>query len=471
MSGIRVINVGLGTFLPALLDHDIPVLDVDFTVPGSGDERTLQLLKETLPYYGQVRAANERAVAALVMGQAQAVRVLPARAVLPDLEDRVILHAGPPLTWERACGPVRGAVMGAVMYEGWATTPEEAAGLVARGHVRLSPCHHHGAVGPMAGVISPSMPVWVVEDQDGRRASATLNEGLGKVLRFGAYSPEVLARLRWIQDVLGPAIDRGLVERKGIDVKSILSRALHMGDEGHNRNVAATSLLVRQLAPALAATSAGTVLGEVLAFLAGNDHFFLNLSMAAAKLAADAAAGVPWSTIVTCMSRNGTDFGLRISAMPDRWFTAPAPAVQGLYFPGYGPADANPDLGDSAITEVAGLGGTAMATAPAIAQFVGGTPGDGVRTTIEMREITSGENPSYSIPALDFSPVPCGFDTLLICRTGITPVINTGIAHREAGMGQVGAGLVRAPLAPFVNALDSFVQMIKKGEFQDVAES
>jgi hypothetical protein len=375
--------------------------------------------------------------------------------VIPGMDRRTILHSGPPINWERMCGPQRGAVIGALLYEGLAESPEAAEALAASGKIRFVPCHQMGAVGPMAGIVSASMPVFVVENQAfGNRAYATINEGLGKVLRFGAYSADVLERLQWFKDELAPTLGLALAHSGPVDLKNITARALQMGDECHNRNAAATSILLRELMPHLIeAVPDRAVLSRVSKFLAGNEHFFLNLSMAACKSALDAAHGIPYSTLVTAMARNGTDFGIRVSGLGDRWFTAPAPMVEGLYFTGYGPADANPDLGDSAITETFGIGGFSMAAAPAIVKFVGGTPDDAIAYTKEMGQITLGKNAAYTLPSLNFAPGPMGIEVERVVATNIAPVINTGIAHRKPGIGQVGAGIVRAPMACFRAAL------------------
>jgi hypothetical protein len=383
-----------------------------------------------------------------------------ARDVVPDLRERTLLHAGPPLTWETACGPMRGALAGAVLYEGWTRSLPEAEALLARGGVTLSPCHEHDAVGPMAGVISPSMPVLVVENKAfGNRAYSTLNEGLGKVLRYGANDGGVIARLRWLAEDVAPVLSGAIRRADGVDVTSIIAQALHMGDELHNRNKAATALFTRTLAPALVegevhrSVQSPRQVGDILRYLAETDVFFLNLAMAACKAALDPAADLPCSTVVTAMARNGTEFGIRTGGTGNRWFTAPAPAIEGLYFPGYGPEDANPDLGDSAITETGGLGAFALAAAPAITQFIGGTPDVARRYTDEMYDITLAEHPRYTIPALDFRGTPVGVDLLAVTRSRVAPVLDTGIAHREPGIGQIGAGIVRVPLAPFDMAL------------------
>ena len=307
----------------------------------------------------------------------------------------------------------------------------------------------------MAGIVSPSMPVWVVENSvHGNRAYSNFNEGLGKVLRFGANDREVIERLRWIANELAPALRIALRQRGGIELKALMAQALNMGDEVHNRNAAATSLLVKQLAPALLQCAAPRdQAAKALAFVAGNDHFFLNLSMAACKAMLDAAAGVPLASMVTAMSRNGVNFGVRLSGTGERWFEARANPVEGLYFPGYSRADAAADLGDSSITETAGLGGFAMAAAPAIVKFVGGTAADATHHSLRMRTITLGANPSFTLPSLDFAAVAAGIDARKVVDRGILPIINSGIAHRDAGVGQIGAGVTTAPMACFVAAV------------------
>jgi hypothetical protein len=449
---LAVLNLGIPTFLPGLAATGTRAVAADWSPPARGDAAAGWAAARLAADHG-VDAANAEALARLTSSRAVLTGTAPASALIPALAGRVLLHAGPPLTWDRAVGPVRGAFIGAVLLEGWAATPAAAEAALAAGEVLLEPCHHHNAVGPMAGVISPSMPLWVVEDPaTGRRAFSNYNEGLGKVLRFGAYSPEVLDRLRWMGTGLLGALRSALADLGGVDLRSLMARALQMGDELHNRNAAATGLFTRLLAPALARTAGGEA-GRILEFLAGNDHFFLNLSMAACKLAADAARGVEGSTLCTAMARNGTDFGIQVSGLDGHWFTAPAPVVDGLFFGGYGPGDAAPDLGDSAITETAGLGGLSLAAAPAIVQFVGGTSAFALDTTRRMAAICLGEHPEFIIPALDFRGTPAGIDARKVVDLNRAPVINTGIAHREAGVGQIGAGITAAPLACFEQAV------------------
>jgi hypothetical protein len=457
--GIRAINIGLAGFAGPVRAHGGACVHLEWRPPAAGD-RALGLLVARLeddpddPVGQVVARANAEALRRIVDARPQLVDVRPASHVIPELAGRVLLHSGPPVEWHRMCGPMRGAAAGAILLEGWAGTVEEAEAQAARGEVRFAPCHHHRAVGPMAGIVSGSMPVAIVENTaGGNRAFATLNEGLGKVLRYGAYDADVIARLRWFAASLGPALSRTLARHGPVDLARLTAQALQMGDECHNRNAAATSLFVRTIAPAMAAAVEPETAAAALDFLRANDHFYLNLSMAACKATLDAAAGIPGSTVVTAMARNGVEFGIRAGGTGDAWFTAPAAVPDGLYFPGYGPADANPDIGDSAITETCGLGGLAMAAAPAIVGFVGGTAAGALRTTREMYRITLARHPGQTIPALGFAGTPAGIDLRRVVETGVVPVINTGIAHRRPGVGQIGAGTARAPLACFVAAL------------------
>jgi hypothetical protein len=404
--------------------------------------------------------ANQKAVERMTSARPVLTAVEVAREVIPDLGERMLLHAGPPIDWDRMSGPLKGAVIGAILYEGWAEDEAKAAAMAERGEVTFEPCHHHRAVGPMAGVISPSMAVYVLENvTHGNRAYSNLNEGYGKVLRYGAYSTEVLDKLRWMNEQMAPVLAAALAESEGLDIRALVAEALHMGDEGHNRNKAGSLLFLKLLAPLVARVAKDKATEErVLQFIGDNALSVLNPVMAACKAMADAAHGVEGSTLVTTMARNGTDFGIRVSGLGDDWFTAPAPTPDGLYFSGFSAADANPDIGDSTITETAGIGAFAMAAAPAIVTFVSGTPRDAITATLEMYEITTNEHPQFTIPTLDFRGTPTGIDLRKVVELGVTPRINTGIAHREAGVGQVGAGLVRPPKEVFEQALIAYAE-------------
>ncbi len=404
-----------------------------------------------------IEKANAEATERMMEAQPVLVGLGKALDVVPGMRENLLLHAGPPIIWERASGPMRGAITGALIFEGKAKDEAGAQALVESGEIELEPCHEHQAVGPMAGVICPSMSVYVVENKThGNKAYSNLNEGYGKVLRYGAYSQEVIDKLRWMENTMAPVLADAIEASEGIDIRALLSESLHMGDEGHNRNKAGSILYTTKLAPFIVKAADADVASEVLRFLGDNALSVLNPVMAACKAMTDAAHGVEGSTIVTVMARNGTDFGIRVSGLGDRWFTAPVATPQGLYFPGFEAEDASGDIGDSTIMETAGIGGFAMATAPAIVNFVSGTPEDAMNATLEMYEITYAEHTHFTIPVLDFRGTPTGIDVRKVVEKNLTPRINTGIAHKEPGVGQVGAGLVRPPMQMFEEALTAF---------------
>jgi hypothetical protein len=451
-AGPTVAAAGIDLLSDALAAQGVTVHDVNWRPPVAAGAALATVAGDP-----RVPEANATAVARLLAARPHLVDIRPAREAVAGLDGRLVLHAGPPITWDDASGPLRGAIIGAALYEGWADDPDAAADLAARGRIALAPCHEHGAVGPMAGVVSPSMPMYVVRDTEhGIEARCTMNEGLGKVLRYGAYGPEVIDRLRWMEQVLAPVQHAALRAHGPVDVWALAAQALQMGDEGHNRNRAGSSLFLREIAGDLVEVDAPSAqIAQVLRFINGNDHFFLNLVMPAAKAAADAARDIAGSTMIVAMARNGTRFGIQCSGTGDAWFTAAANVPDGLFFSGYGPDDANPDIGDSTITETAGLGGFAMAAAPAIVRFVGGEVGDALGFTRAMYEITLAEHPVFQIPILGFRGTPAGIDATLVVRTGIVPAVNTGMAGRIAGTGQVGAGLVEPPMDCFVAAVEA----------------
>jgi hypothetical protein len=465
-SELKVVNVGLASFARDLASHGVAVAHVDWSPPAGGDPELAKLVSRLgLPgaLTQRIDAANRAAVRRMLDAEPVLVDVVPAESVIPELKDRLVLHAGPPIEWERMCGPMQGAVSGAILFEGWARDLDAATEMAARGGVAFAPNHHFGAVGPMTGMTTRAMPVLVVENRAfGNRAYCTINEGLGKVMRFGGNDAEVLARLAWLRDELGPLLGAALRASGGIPLKGLIARGLSMGDEMHQRNIACTSLLLREISPWLARTAAdGETLARALAFMAGNDQFFLNIAMAMGKAIMDPVRGLADSTVVTAMCRNGTDFGIRVGATGERWFVAPVEMPEGLYFPGFSAADANPDMGDSAIVETIGLGGFAMAAAPAVVGFIGaGSASTAAVYTREMGEITVAENPEWTIPALDFAGVPTGIDVRLVAGSGVTPAINTGIAHKKPGIGQVGAGVARAPMGCFQEAARALAKLM-----------
>ena len=451
---VRVVNIGLAGFSRDLAANRVPVVQVDWRPPS----RSTHLLSKLEARAVQIEKANAEALKRMLAADPVLVGVRRAGDLIRELDaERLILHAGPPIEWARMCGPLRGAVCGAIVFEGWAGDLAAAERLAESGGVRFAPNHHFGAVGPMTGITTRSQPMMIVENRAfGNSARITINEGLGKVMRFGGNDAEVLGRLAWLRDEFAPLLDFSL-KAHPVALSPLIARGLTMGDEMHQRNVACSSLLMRELAPHFATAGNAQAVSRALQFIAGNDQFFLNVGMAMGKSIMDPVQGLRDSSIVTVMSRNGTDFGIRVAALGERWFTAPVEMPQGLYFPGYSAADANPDIGDSAIVEAIGLGAFAMAAAPAVAGFVGaGGFQEAVGYTRAMSEIAAARNPKWTIPALEFAGTPTGIDIRRVIETGIAPAINTGIAHRRAGVGQVGAGVARAPLACFEQALMAF---------------
>jgi hypothetical protein len=458
---VRVVNIGLPGFARDLAANGAAVAQVDWAPPRA---ELISVLSKISSFEEKIETANREALARILSAEPVLADVRRAGELIPELDaSRLMLHAGPPIEWARMCGPLRGAVCGAIVFEGWAADLAAAETLAASGGVTFAPNHHHGAVGPMTGITTKSMPLLVVENRAfGNRALCALNEGLGKVMRFGGNDAEVLARLAWLRDDFGPLFGAALRAAGGVPLNPLIARGLAMGDEMHQRNVACTSLLLRSLASAFSRVGKEAALTKAFEFISGNDQFFLNVAMAMGKSILDPAQGIENSTVVTAMCRNGTDFGIRVAGLGARWFTAPVEMPQGLYFPGFSAADANPDIGDSAILETIGLGAFAMAAAPAVAGFVGaGGFGAALGYSRAMGEIALARHPKWTIPALEFAGVSTGIDIRRVAETGIAPAINTGIAHRKAGVGQVGAGVARAPLACFEQALAAFAHHLK----------
>lgn len=452
---LKVINTGLQSFNDNLQHVGVEVVQVDWKPSLLNNPSLLNKIKSKKEI---IEAANKKALDIVLRGKPVLVGMDIAKNIVPGMKQNLILHSGPPVKWENMCGPTRGAIIGALIYEGMASTPEEAEQLASSGKIEYDPCHEHNTVGPMAGIVSASMPVFIIKNEEfGNYAYCTLNEGLGKVLRYGAFGNEVVDRLKWMEKTMYPILKKAIESIGKIDLKNLIAQALHMGDEVHNRNRAGTSLFYRAIAPSIVKTADNREdAAKVLDFINGNDHFFLNLSMPASKACLDAAMGIENSSMVVVMARNGTEFGIKLSGMGKEWFTGKAPVPDALYFPGFTKEDANPDIGDSAITETGGLGGFAIAAAPAIVQFVGGSASDAINYTMAMYEITVGENNIYQIPYLNFRGTPTGIDVIKVVEKSITPFIDTGVAHKNPGVGQVGAGVVSAPTEPFVKAFEAF---------------
>lgn len=461
-SEINVVNIGIETFEETVNAQKANLVHVDWRPPAQGNALVANMLE--LLDDPRVDEANKEAFDRLNAGEPMLVDVVYAKDAIEGMQKHWIGHAGPPLEWEDMCGPLQGAILGAIVYEGLAETLEEAKELVLNKKVEFKSNHSMGAVGPMTGMITYSMPLWKVENKTfGNVAYSTFNEGLGKVMRFGANGPDVIARLKWLEEVLAPALKNTLKESGPIALKVIMSKALAMGDEMHQRNNAATSLVIRDLLPHLVrAEQENKDLEKIVEFMSGNDQFFLNLAMAASKAIMDPVKNIPYSTVVTTMSRNGTNFGVKISALGEQWFEAPVNQPEGLFFPGYSQADANPDIGDSAIVEAIGIGGIAMGASPAVVRFVGASSiEEAIQYSIDMQAISVGLSPTLILPTMNFQGTATGIDARKVVETGILPVINTGMAHKEPGVGQVGAGIVMASYGCFEKAIVEFAKNFK----------
>lgn len=461
----KVINIGLKSFAEVVESFGCDVVQYDWMPPAEGNVELIKVLNFLRNYEEfAIDEANRSVIAKVVASQPVIKDVVPAKSVIKELnEGKVILHAGPPIQYENMPDPVQGSCVGAALFEGWAQTEEEARKILGSGEVTFIPCHHVNAVGPMGGITSANMPVFVVENlTDGNEAYCTMNEGIGKVLRFGAYSQEVVDRLLWMKNILGPTLGKAIRTLGGLNVNPLVAKAIAMGDEFHQRNIAASLAFLKEISPVITKMEMDEKdRYDVIKFLADTDQFFLNIMMATGKAVMDGARKITDGTVVTAMCRNGVDFGIRISGMGDEWFTAPVNTPQGLYFTGYDGEDACPDMGDSAITETLGVGGMAMIAAPAVTRFVGaGGYEDALRTSTEMTEITIDRNPNFIIPNWNFQGTCLGIDARLVVEKGITPVINTGIAHKIAGYGQIGAGTVHPPIECFEKAILAYAKKL-----------
>jgi hypothetical protein len=403
----------------------------------------------------RIGSANEEALRRIVAANPVLVDVAPASEVIPGMRDRLVLHSGPPVTWERMCGAQRGAAIGMCLFEGWAKDAREAERMLAAGEIALEPNHHHQTVGPMAGTITSNMWVWVVENKAfGNRAFCRQVEALQQ---FGDYSQNALSLLQKWRDVWAPALRAAVRKMGGVQLKPLVARALQMGDEMHNRVVGSSSLFANAVAPVL--VDCGIPKEQVvdtLYYIGNHPFLFLGLSMASAKSAMDPVRGIDASTVVTAMARNGTEFGIQVSGLGSEWFTAPSPRVEGLLLPGWKDEDAGRDMGDSAITECVGWGGFVIGGAPGILTFTGGTAAQALAFSRDMYTISVGKSPDYLLPALDFQGAAVGIDIRKVVQTNTVPVIDTAIAHKEPGHSIIGGGIVRPPLECFAKALARF---------------
>lgn len=459
----RIVNIGIASFTDSIVAYGGTSVQYNWRPSAGGNKKMIKILN-ILAKMDEIQEANLQVIEKMKTSQPFLLDVVPAKTVISILNEKTLLHAGPPIEYKDMTGPMQGSCVGAVLFEGWAADEASARTLLETGGVKFSPCHHSNAVGPMGGITSGNMPVFVVENKlDNSVAYCIMNEGIGKVLRFGAFSEEVVTRLKWMQNVLGPVLSKALRSKQGgINLNVLIAKAITMGDEFHQRNIAATLNFLKEITPLITKLEiSADEKYEVIKFLADTDQFFLNIMMAASKAIVDCARKVQAGTVVTTMARNGRNFGVKISGMGDEWFTAPVNMPNGLYFTGYSENDANPDIGDSAITETVGVGGMAMIAAPGVTRFVGaGGFQEALQVSNEMQKICIANNSNWSIPTWDFKGACLGIDARKVVATGITPLINTGIAHKEAGIGQIGAGTVRAPLACFEKAIIAYAEKL-----------
>ncbi|QTJ37058.1 DUF1116 domain-containing protein [Dolosigranulum pigrum] len=461
----KVVNIGIDNFNEAIRKFKGTSVQYNWKPRAGGNKKLIKILDELDKLDEEINTENNQVIDKIKKAQPFLVDVVKAKEVISEfseVNEKLILHAGPPIQWEEMTGPMKGSCIGAAIFEGWANDKEEAMELFDKGNIKFTPCHHVNAVGPMGGITSANMPVLVVENKlENIRAYCTMNEGIGKVLRFGAFSEEVVERLQWMRDTLGPTLSKAVkLTDEGINLNVIIAKAITMGDEFHQRNIAASLNFLKEVAPLITKLDISEEEKfEVIKFLSDTDQFFLNIMMATGKSIVDVARKEASGTVVTTMTRNGVRFGIRIAELGNEWFTAPVNTPKGLYFTGFSEEDGNPDIGDSSITETVGVGGMSMIAAPGVTRFVGaGGFQDALDVSNEMSEICVDSNQNWTIPNWDFKGAPTGIDIRKVVETGITPIINTGIAHKEPGLGQVGAGTVRAPIECFEKALVAYAK-------------
>ena len=464
-SRVEVVNVGLERFETAVRDQGAPAVGVEWRIPAGGDLDAVAALARLLgPASDRVDAANAEVISRLDRGVPMLLGVETAGSVIGGLDEGTILHCGPRIAWADMCDPLRRSVRAAVVAEGWAPDTDAVDGMAQAGEIRLEPANEHGAVVPMATAIGPTAPVYVVSvDAGGTTAYSSLNQGSGAAAWFGVDSDAAIERLRFLRDALGPALAQALDGAGPVDVFSLAAQGINMGDDVHMRVQATTNLLLRDLLPRLVRSSSARI-GEVADFLSTNHLMFLNVAMAGARALVEWASQVPDSSIVTTMCRNGTTYGIRLPGRPEHWFLADAPPVQdALYYPDQGPDTSAADIGDSAVLELVGLGGPAAANSPAVAGFLGGRMADAMAVTAAMGRICAGTSSRFRLPVLDNAGTPLGVDVRRVVETSITPAVNTGILHISDGSGQVGAGVARAPVECFVQALFDLDQRLARG--------
>ena len=404
-------------------------------------------------------AANRLAYDRLTQAEPMLTDIQRGGDVIPGMSENTILTSGAPMPWTEYYGGQRNAIICGAIYEGLADSAEDADQKLGNGQIILASTHDHGCVGSVAGIYTASMPVFVVENTaHGNRAFCNFYEGESRRrLNYGVYDEGVADGLRFLERKLAPLLQSAVARTGGVPLKPLISRALRMGDELHSRNTAATTLFARELTPAfidLATEGQRTQVLSALEFLYSSDYFFLRLAMAAAKATADAASDIEGSSVVTAMTISCRAFSIRVAGLGDTWFDGPLPAVDCKLFDGYTEDDIEWIGGESHITETVGLGGFAQAAAFGLQAYQGGSATEMVRLNESMYEITVGEHTDFLIPYFGFRGSPVGIDINKVVATGIVPVIDGGLAGKDGG--QIGAGILRAPLECFAVAAEAF---------------
>jgi len=402
--------------------------------------------------------ANQEALRRLCAAEQVLTGIAPAREVVPGFNKNTILTSGPTMPWASYVGGQRAAIIGAARFEGLARDDQEAERKLAAGEIRVRGCQELGCVGSLAGVYSASMPVFVVRNAKyGNVAYCNMYEGTNhRRLNYGVYDEGVHERLLYISDVVAPVLAKAVAVLGGIALKPIMVHALHMGDDLHSRNTAASLLFTRELYPALlsVAEKDREGVGKAVRAMTEDHYFFLRLSMAAAKATADALAGIEGASVVRAMAFNCRGFAIKVAGLGDEWFTGPHASVKAVLFPGHTQDEITWMGGESPITETIGLGGFAQAAAFALQKYQGGSAEGMVERNRALYDITVGEHTDFRIPYLQYRGVPTGIDIFKVLDTGILPAMNIGIAGRDGG--QIGAGTVQAPIECFKAAAAAY---------------
>lgn len=349
--------------------------------------------------------------------------------------------------------------MGAALHEKWAVSREDAEDKFRRNEIKLGACNDHATVGAGAGILSPSMPVLICRDMhNGNEGYCLPFEGRSGLGVWGVYNDDVEATLQVIEKQFAPAVNQVLTEQGGIPVKGIIARSLQMNDDIHTRQTAAGLILLSEIAPKLMHSDLDReAITMCIEMFSSSERWFHPLGMASAMSTIRGLKGTEYSTVVTAICNGGVNTGLKVAALGEQWFTAPAPMLTGSYLsPQWSEKDASPYCGDSTITEVVGMGAFAGAAAPSVLRLRGGTYQDGINQSMDMRTLTVGLNSNYPIPLLDFTGPGLAIDIRKVINTGTPVVCHGGIISKDGG--QIGAGIATFPMEVYVDAMYAFLK-------------